>query len=175
MIDWDDLLRREGSAVWNTVYRVVGNEADADECFQETFLAALEFSNRESVHNWPALLQRLAAGRAIDRLRKRIRQRKSKRLAEIVQHQAPRSDPAQPVEMAELDNALDCALAQLPRRSAQIFCLHEFDGWSHEQIAGQFGMSANAVRAILHRARHKLQRLLKDKFQISESPAAQQP
>jgi len=47
MIDWDELMRREGSAVWRTACRLLRNQADADECFQETFLAALELSNRQ--------------------------------------------------------------------------------------------------------------------------------
>ena len=40
MSDWQDILSRDGSAVWQTAYRYLGNRADTDECFQEAFLAA---------------------------------------------------------------------------------------------------------------------------------------
>ena len=41
MPDWDEILTRDGPAVWRTAYRIVGNRADADECVQEAFLSAL--------------------------------------------------------------------------------------------------------------------------------------
>jgi DNA-directed RNA polymerase specialized sigma24 family protein len=65
MIDWQGILSRDGPAVWRTAWRVLGNRADADECFQEAFVAALEYSSTHTVKHWRALLQRLAAARAI--------------------------------------------------------------------------------------------------------------
>ena len=106
MIDWDELIRREGSAVWRTAYRLVRNQADADECFQETFLAALELSNRQPVHNWPALLQRLATRRAIDRVRTRLRRRRLEEFADLALAEAVQTDPSQPAETVELSNVL---------------------------------------------------------------------
>ena len=35
MPDWQELMNRDGKAVWQTAYRLLGNRADADECFQE--------------------------------------------------------------------------------------------------------------------------------------------
>src|SRR3954469_9690311 len=75
MIDWDAILAHEGPAVWRTLWRLLGNRADADDCFQETFLAALTFSRAQKVRHWSALLQRLATARAVDRLRARYRMR----------------------------------------------------------------------------------------------------
>ena len=44
---------------------VLADRQDAEEVFQETFLAALEFSRGQDVRQWPALLQRLATTRAV--------------------------------------------------------------------------------------------------------------
>jgi RNA polymerase sigma-70 factor, ECF subfamily len=55
MPDWQEILSRDGGAVWQTAYRYVGNRADADECFQEAFLAAFELSRRQEIQNWRAL------------------------------------------------------------------------------------------------------------------------
>ena len=79
MTDWDGILSREGPAVWRTVYRLLGRRADAEDCFQETFLAALQAWRDEAeagraVQSPRALLHRLATARAIDRLRSRYRQ-----------------------------------------------------------------------------------------------------
>ena len=40
MPDWREILSRDGPAAWRTAYRLLGNRADADECFQEACMAA---------------------------------------------------------------------------------------------------------------------------------------
>src|SRR5215207_5995838 len=77
MPDWEAIVGREGPAIWRTIWRFVRNRADADECFQETFISALELSRRSHnpVTHWRAMLKRMATARAIDRLRQRTRER----------------------------------------------------------------------------------------------------
>lgn len=161
MTDWEELMRREGPAVWRSVYRLIRNRADADECFQETFLAALEVSRRQLVSNWPALLQRLAARRAIDRLRQRLRRRKREEVADLALAEATDDEPSECAEAAELAGELCAAIARLPVRQAEVFCLHELGDWSYQQIAEHLGITVSAVGVSLHRARQKLQRHLK--------------
>jgi len=66
MNDWEGILRDHGPTVWRTLWRLLGNRADAEDCFQETFLAALQFSRAQSVLHWSALLARLATARTVD-------------------------------------------------------------------------------------------------------------
>ena len=73
MVDWDLIVSREGPAVWRTLYRLLGDRADAEDCFQETFLAALAVWDREDVQHPRAMLNRLATAHALDRLRQRYR------------------------------------------------------------------------------------------------------
>ena len=75
MIDWESILGCDGPAVWRTAFRVLGNRADADEVFQETFVAAVDYTRTHAVTHWRALLQRLATARAVDRLRQKVRRR----------------------------------------------------------------------------------------------------
>ena len=169
MIDWDELIRREGPAVWWTAYRLVRNQADADECLQETFLSALEASDRQPILDWPALLQRLATSRAVDRLRKKLRQRRHEEIADLTLAEGAPINPSQYAESLELGSALRSALAQLPTRQVEVFCLHELQDWSYQQIAHQFGTSTSAVGVILHRTRQKLQALLKMQNRLSST------
>jgi RNA polymerase sigma-70 factor (ECF subfamily) len=168
-------MRREGSAVWRTAYRLLRNRADADECFQETFLAALEVSQRQPVRNWPALLQRLASRRAVDRLRKRLRRRQQEEVADLTLAEAGTDDPSQQAEAIELAGALRWAIAQLPARQAEVFCLHQLADWSYQQIADELGMTANAIGVILHRTRQRLQELLTMKYRMSAVLKQQRP
>ena len=73
MTDWDRIVASHGDAVWRKAGRLLGNQADAADCYQDAFLAALEFSRRQKVRSWPGLLSKLAAFKAMDILRKRVR------------------------------------------------------------------------------------------------------
>ncbi|HEX2474239.1 MAG TPA: sigma-70 family RNA polymerase sigma factor [Lacipirellulaceae bacterium] len=161
MIDCDEVVRREGSAVWRTAYRLVRNRADADECYQEAFLAAVELSNRQPVHNWPALLQRLATTRAIDRVRKRLRRKVNDEISDTEFVSSVGEDPSRHAEAAELASDLRWAIAQVPKRQAEVFCLHELGDWSYQDIANQLGITVNSVGVILHRTKQKLRQLWK--------------
>jgi RNA polymerase sigma factor (sigma-70 family) len=72
-IDWQHLLSEHGPVVWKTVRCLVGNEADARDVYQETFLQAFQFSEKSEVDDWIRLLRRIARMRAMDLLRKRYR------------------------------------------------------------------------------------------------------
>ncbi len=160
MPDWQEILRRDGPAVWRIAYRLLNNRADADECFQETFLAALELSRRQTVRNWPALLQRLAAARAVDRLRGRCRQRRREQTADWNTLAGNEPQPSRGAEEAELIQRLRDALAQIPAQQAEVFYLHVLEEWSYQEIAEQLSLSINAVGVLLHRARKRLRQLL---------------
>ncbi|MEX0978114.1 MAG: sigma-70 family RNA polymerase sigma factor [Pirellulales bacterium] len=160
MVDWDQLVDGEGASVWQTIYRILRNRADADECFQETFLAALKFSARSAVLHWPALLQRLAVACAVDRLRQRLRRTRREVAVDLAVVASAELDPAEHAETNELVSTLRWALAQLTARQAEIFCLHELEEWSYQEIAEHFSLSTSAVGVQLHRTRHELKRLL---------------
>ncbi len=156
MPNWQQIVEREGPAVWRTVYRIVGNRADGDEVFQEAFLAAWEVSRREQVHNWRAFLLRLATARAVDRLRQRHRRSAREQTAdwEVVPGREP--SPSQSALDAELSESLRLALAHFVPRQAEIFCLHCVEGWSYQEIAKHLQISVDSVDVLLHRARRHI-------------------
>ena len=82
--------------------------------------------------------------------------------------EAIQANPSQDAEAAELDSAFRRAFARLRPRQAEVFCLYELGEWSYQQIADQFGITVNSVGVILHRARQKLQELLKMQTRLSE-------
>jgi RNA polymerase sigma-70 factor (ECF subfamily) len=53
------------------------------------------------------------------------------------------------------------ALDHLPRRDAEILLLKYTEEWSYRQLAAHLGLSESAVEARLHRARHKMRRVLR--------------
>ena len=161
MTDWKKIVGRYGHIVWTRAYRLLGNQQDAADCFQETFLSALEVSQRGRIRNWPSLLNMLATRRSLDLLRKRIRQNtRSEDLANWSMVPATNPDPSSQAETMELQASLRKAMTELPPRQAEVLCLRYLDQLSDRQIARQLGIEQNAVRVILHRARSRLRELL---------------
>ncbi|MFO0890900.1 MAG: sigma-70 family RNA polymerase sigma factor [Isosphaeraceae bacterium] len=160
MPDWQAILSRDGPPAWRTAFRLLGNRADADDCFQEACLAALAVSRREAVQNWRGLLQRLAASRAVDRLRVRRRSRTRQSLADCAQLRDGCPSPDQGAVEAELADDLRVALGALPPSQAEVFCLHCIEDWSYEEISRNLGISTSFVGVQVHRARKRLRKLL---------------
>ena len=160
MPDWQVILSRDGPAAWKAAYRVLGNRADADDCFQEACLAALEVSRREEVRNWPGLLVRLATARSLDRLRARQRARKRTVFTGLECLSELGASPPEDAEEDELVGEVRWALAQIPAKQAEAFCLHCLEDWSYEQIAQFMRVSGSAVGVLIHRARKRLRTLM---------------
>jgi len=169
MPDWQVILSRDGPAAWQIAYRLLGNQADADECFQEACLAALDVSRRQPVHNWQGLLIHLATSRSVDRLRMNKRSGIQESSQFLEQLRGTTLAPPQQAEETELVDELRSALGQIPSRQAEVFCLHCLEDWSYQEIAQHLGISTDSVGVLLHRARNRLRKLLA-RFQESCSP-----
>ena len=161
MTDWPSIVDENRQRVWRTAYRLLGNDADAADCLQETFISALQLARREVIRNWPALLQRLATTRALDRLRQRIRQNGCcQTVPEWSAVSSMQPGPDQRAQASELCQRLRLALAQLPAKQAQAFCLRFLEDLSYREIAQHMQIKPEAVGVLLHRARSQLQQLL---------------
>ncbi len=161
MTDWQTIVGRHKALVWQTAYRLLGSHEDADDCFQETFLAALALARRQPVDNWPGLLARLCTRRALDRLRQRMRH--------AARHENPPkwslvasadAGPEQEAQAAELSDRLRKALAKLPPRQAEVVCLRCLNDLSYREIARELGIKTADVGRLLYRARARLGGLL---------------
>jgi RNA polymerase sigma-70 factor (ECF subfamily) len=161
VIDWQAIIKEHGPAVWQTAYRLLGNHADAADCFQETFVSALDVCRRQRVRNFSALLVRLATTRAIDQLRRRFRRSHSNGSPEdwvAVQSEDP--CPAEQAQRQELAARIRQSLGQLPPQEAQAFCLRYLSDMSYREIADELGINTNAAGVLLHRARARLREAL---------------
>lgn len=157
VIDWQAVVNKHGPIVWNTAYRLLGNHTDTADCFQETFVCAMEVSRRQHVRHFPALLARLATARAIDRLRQRMRKPNiSTDIADCATVPSSDVEPYQHVQARELAVGLREALGQLPPQESQVFCLRYLNNMSYRSIAKELGIKANTAGVLLHRARTKL-------------------
>ena len=161
MTDWPLILAEHGPTVWRTIYRLLDHHADALDCYQETFLAAWRFTERQPVADWASFLTSLATRRAIDRLRRRYRDRA--RVIAMDGVREPGSEAESPLRHAsarELMDRMRQGMAELPDKQAQVFWLSCVEGLSHQQITDRLEIAPGEVRVLLHRARTYLRGVL---------------
>ena len=172
--DWQAIVKQHGPAVWQTAYRLLRHQGDAADCFQETFLAAVEVARREPVHNIGGLLVRLATTRAIDTLRRQKRQ--GQRYAERPDWQpaGAEADPLEQMQTSDLASQLRHAIAELPPQEAGVFCLRYLNEMSYREISRELKMTTTAVGVVLHRARAKLRTALASEDRPDEVPYAKE-
>jgi RNA polymerase sigma-70 factor (ECF subfamily) len=135
--------------IFRTAYRITGNCADAEDVLQAVFLRLLRRDrSAEPLDNPESYLRRAAINASLDVVRSR-QEASSVPLEE---------SPPGPGDQRELRDGLRRALATLNARSAELFALRFFEGYSNPEIARMVGLSQVHVAVLLHRTRKQLQR-----------------
>jgi len=156
-------------SVYRQCFRMVRNQADAEDLTQEVFLRLFQkahtFRGESRFSTW---LHRVTFNLVLMELRKlRRRPVTSFPLRGVpgVQEENPITDEVEktlavsPTSILDRVN-LDLALAQLPSGYRKIFLLHDAEGYGHKEIASVLGISAGTSKSQLHRARNRLRALL---------------
>ena len=182
------LAKRHQRQIYRLALRMMGNESDAEEVLQESFLHAFEklgeFRGDSAFNSW---IYRIAANSALMRLRRRLRAPDTVPLGEPSTGgvgelpSGPKfaadghyADPPRPdwsvradaaLANAQLGAAIEKAVANLPEDYRVVFLLKDVDGLSNEQIAETLRLSVPAVKSRLHRARLALRDQLGEFFE----------
>jgi RNA polymerase sigma-70 factor (ECF subfamily) len=163
-----ELVRRYQSAVWRTVWRVLGNSADNEDAVQEVFLRVYTALGRFD-RNYPfgPWILRIAANYCIDQLRRRrrLRYRLWSELSDVEQERALRDlshegDFGSMLGQApEKYEKLAAGLVEnLKPKYRMAFVLREIEKRSYEEIASLLGTSQLTVRVRVSRARAEIRR-----------------
>lgn len=166
-------VERHSPGVYRLALRLMGDEAEAEDVTQETFLNAFRgidsFDGRSQVSTW---LYRIAYNAALGRLRQH-------RPVEVsVDDTAEGSEgelvpealfdwcclPESDFESTEARAQVESAVRQLPDTLRVVFVLREMNGLSTEETAQSLGVSEAVVKTRLHRARMWLRERLSGYF-----------
>ena len=156
---FETLYRRHRAAVHRFVRRLC--PADADEIFQDVWLAVIKGKSRYVASaRFATYLFAIAHHRAVARLRRRGR------AAELLQEDDPLADETPgPLDMhinAELAQALEAAIAALPLAQREAFLMRAEGGLGLEEIAEAAGTSRETVKSRLRYATRRLRQALGD-------------
>jgi len=159
---FDELVRRTSADTYTLAFRLVGNEEDARDVVQETYLRAYKgigrFREEAQLSTW---LYRITANCAATHLGKR-RKHRHEELPEDDQvlDLSPARDPQAVADATGLRERLTDALEELPPKLRAVVVLRDVYDLPHEAIAAELGISESAAKVRLHRARRKLRERL---------------
>ena len=122
---------------------------DADDCFQETFIAALRaYPRLRPGSNVRAWLFTIARSKAIDH--HRVRRRQAIPVGEVPEQAAPPSEPQ------SLDGDLWAAVRSLPEKQRAAVILRFTCDLSHREIGNVLECSDTAARRSVHEGLKRL-------------------
>jgi len=159
---FEALVRATYAQTYTLALRLTGDEEDASDVVQESYLRAYKglarFRGDAQFTTW---LYRITANCATTHLGRRHR-RRTDHLADdaTVVDRDPGGDPAAQAEAGALRGRLEGALAELPPKLRAVVVLRDVYDMPHEAIAAELGISVSAAKVRLHRARRKLREVL---------------
>ncbi|MEL6775229.1 MAG: sigma-70 family RNA polymerase sigma factor, partial [Pseudomonadota bacterium] len=142
-------------AVHRQAWRMLGDEAEAEDVAQEAMLrlwrqAASWRSGEAKASTW---LYRVTRNLCVDRLRKR---RSTTDIDDVPEPMDPVPAVLDRLAKAEESRALAKAIGTLPTRQRDALLLRHFEGCGNPEIAARLDTSVEAVESLLARARRRL-------------------
>jgi RNA polymerase sigma factor (sigma-70 family) len=148
-------LDAQRDVVWRYLVSTVG-VAEADDCFQETFVAALRaYPRLRAGSDTRAWVLTIAHRKALDALR--ARSRRAQPVADVAAIDSRRAGPA---GAGESDGELWRAVGTLPARQRSAVVLRYVADLAHRDIASAIGCSEDAARRSLHEGLTKLRKVV---------------
>lgn len=169
------LVERHSRAVFRLAFRMTGNEQDAEDMVQETFLRAYkqlhQFDARSGFGTW---LYRICTNCSIDLIRARKRRNEEQPFAGekfpvhwLDRVASPGPSPERLTQSNQITNRLEDALKRLSEIERIAFVLRHYEGHDIEQIAAALGVQPNAAKHSVFRAVQKLRRALEPAWGVA--------
>jgi RNA polymerase sigma-70 factor (ECF subfamily) len=170
-----ELVEGHSRPIFRVAFRILGNEDQADDVVQETFLRAFRslhrFDGRSQFWSW---LYRIAVNCAYDLMRKEKRRGPHADLADERVLATLESDAPHPDRFAasdEIRRTVGHELAAMSARERAAFVLRHFEGRSTREIGELLGMREGATKQAVFRAVRKLRAALAPMIEESHEPA----
>ncbi len=176
MPSWSELVQAHADSVYGLAYRLTGNQQDAEDLTQETFMRVFRSLKSYRPGTFEGWLHRITTNLFLDMVRHRQVIRMEALPENYDRVPGTLKTPEQAVDDAMLDPDLEIALAELQPDYRAVVVLCDVVGLTYEEIANTLGLKMGTVRSRIHRARSSLratlERLEKERQELPESVTA---
>ena len=180
VLEYQDML-------YNTAYRILGDPAQAADATQEAFISAFNKLKSYRGGSFKAWLLRIVTNACYDELRRKKR-RPQTPLEPLTENDEemedprwltdPNASPEEQLETAELDQAIQDCIENLPPDFRAVVVLTDIQGLDYKEAAAALKTPLGTIRSRLARARGRLRdclqairELLPAAFRLEEGSA----
>jgi RNA polymerase sigma-70 factor (ECF subfamily) len=159
--------------VYSVAFKIVGNDDDARDVAQESFVKAWNKMQRyDSSYKFTTWLYRIVMNTCLDKVRKNGRERKIFKGMEVYGDSKIlyAEDPASGLEEEQLTEFVRMISGRLSRKQHFVFVLHDLEDFTQDEISKILRMPKNRVKSNLCHARKAIRKMLeftKEKIIIS--------
>ncbi|MEP6647467.1 MAG: sigma-70 family RNA polymerase sigma factor [Saprospiraceae bacterium] len=152
------MYKRYCDAMYNVCYRIIGNEGEAEDALQESFLDIFNrldtFRGESSLGAW---IKRIVINHCLNELKRR--KINFEALDDLMKESI--IDDAEPIYDNEYDvKRVKTAIMKLPDGYRQVLTLYLIEGYDHGEIANILGIQETGSKSQYSRARVRLREIL---------------
>jgi len=142
---------------YNIAFRYMGNEEDALDVLQESFIKIYRHLDKFNEHSrFDTWVYRIVVNTSNDLLRKNKKNQHEEILVEVADHEPGLEEMY--IQNEESCYILHC-LNQLPDDQKEMLILRDINGFAYDEIAEMLNCSMGTVKSRISRARQKLKEI----------------
>jgi RNA polymerase sigma-70 factor, ECF subfamily len=170
---WDEIVRAHADRVYRLAYRLSGNQHDAEDLTQETFIRVFRSLASYQPGTFEGWLHRITTNLFLDMARRRSRLRMEALPEDTDRLIGDGPGPDEVYSQTHLDPDLEAALDELAPefRAAVVLC--DVEGLSYEEIGATLGVKLGTVRSRIHRGRQALRASLERRRALADETAGE--
>ncbi len=155
------VFEQHSQQAWTLALSIVGRLADAEEVLQKSLLKLMRKAQKETIIHPGAYLRAVVRTTALDLLAsRRTQQLVIKAACENQTHKQQPHNPSDLMQTKESVAKLERAIAQLPRRYAQVIIGRDIQQQSYAELAQELGISPTTARIYRWKALRRLRDIL---------------
>jgi len=157
---WEQVVRDHSARVYRLAYRLSGNQQDAEDLTQETFVRVFRSLADFSPGTFEGWLHRITTNLFLDMVRRRQRIRFDALPEDTERLPGSAPSPEQVYADTHLDPQIQAALDALSPEFRVAVVLCDIEGLTYEEISATLGIKLGTVRSRIHRGRVQLREAL---------------
>jgi RNA polymerase sigma factor (sigma-70 family) len=139
-----------GPELITMLWRILGNEQDVCDCYQDTFLHLAHIETGKKPSNIRAYVFRSASNTAISILRRKLVEQKN--LGRIAEKQKKQAPAGRELDSGSLQRQLRLNIAKLPENLRDVVALHDLAEFPYSQVAKILKITQGTARVYRHKA-----------------------
>lgn len=166
--DYEKIVNKYGKKIFNYLLKILRNQEDAEDIYQEVFLAFYQKIDNVDPEFYNSYLFKTAYHKALNLIKKRKKKKKFNYHFEDLENIQAYNNSESDETIKERSERIKNALSQLSVKEATLIELQFYQNKSYKEIADFFSTTVSAIDSRLVRAKKKLRKIILQDFKKND-------